>query len=81
MYTIITFPGGRPVDALLLSASPDRMRLVIRGRADTEEFHLIEGRWLSASGARVELAALIAHDLQAAARVQANACPCALAAC
>src|ERR1035437_8176405 len=50
MYTLIVFPGGRQVDALLLSASAERLRVVIPGRADTAEFPLIEGRWTSECG-------------------------------
>ena len=80
MYTVIVFPGGRQVDALLLSASPERLRMVIPGRADTAEFHLIEGRWTSESGVGVELGAIIAGDSQGAERVLANARPRALSA-
>jgi hypothetical protein len=80
MYTVIVFPGGRQVDALLLSASPERLRVVIPGRADTAEFQLIEGRWTSESGVPVELGALIAEDSVDAARVLANARPRALSA-
>ena len=80
MYTVIVFPGGRQVDALLLSASPERLRVVIPGRADTAEFQLIEGRWTSESGVPVELGALIAAYSVDAARVLANARPRALSA-
>ena len=61
MYTVIVLPGGRQVDALLLSASTDRLRVVIPGRADTAEFQLIEGRWTSESGGRVELGAILSR--------------------
>jgi hypothetical protein len=80
MYTVIVFPEGRQVDALLLSASPDRLRVVSPGRADTAEFQLIEGRWTSESGVPVELGALIAEDSVDATRVLANARPRALSA-
>jgi hypothetical protein len=60
MHTLLIYPGGRQVDALLLSASADRLRLVIPGRAETAELQRIEGRWVSESGAAVELGALIA---------------------
>jgi hypothetical protein len=75
MYTVMVFPGGRQVDALLLSASPDRLRVVIPGRADTAEFQLIEGRWTSESGGHVELGAILAEDSADAKRVLANARP------
>jgi hypothetical protein len=80
MYTVIVFPGGRQIDALLLSASADRLRVVIPGRADTAEFQLIEGRWTSESGGHVELGAIFAEDSADAKRVLANARPRALSA-
>jgi hypothetical protein len=80
MYIVIIVPGGRQVEALLLSASPERLRALIRGRADTAEFQLIEGQWISESGERVELGAILAEDSADAARVLANARPLALSA-
>jgi hypothetical protein len=74
------FPGGRQVDALLLSASRERLRVVIPGRADTLEFQLIEGRWTSESGGQVELGAILAGDMAAAQRVLSNARACTQAA-
>lgn len=73
MYTIIVLPGGRQVDALLLSASADRLRVVIPGRADTAELRLIEGRWTLESGGQVELGAIIAEHSADVNRVLANA--------
>jgi len=58
MYTVIIM-GGRQVEALLLSVSPDRLRVVIPGRADTAEFRRIDGQWASESGAQVELGAIL----------------------
>jgi hypothetical protein len=60
MYTLLIYPGGRQVEALLLWASKDRMRLVIPGRSETAELSQIDGRWLSESGAAVEVGALVA---------------------
>jgi hypothetical protein len=59
MYTLLIYPGGRQVDALLLAASKDRLRLVIPGRAETSELTNIDGRWYSESGAAVELAGMV----------------------
>lgn len=73
MYTVIVLPGGRQVDALLLSASADRLRVVIPGRADTAELRLIEGRWTLESGGQVELGAIIAEHSADVNRVLANA--------
>ena len=80
MHTVIVFPGGRQVDALLLAASAERLRVVIPGRRDTAEFQLIEGRWTSESGGHVELGAILALDSAVARRVLANAVGHALSA-
>lgn len=80
MYTMIIFPGGRQVDALLLAASADRLRVVMPGRADTAEFRLIEGRWTSERGGCVELGAILTEDSANAIRVLANSRPRALSA-
>jgi hypothetical protein len=73
MYTVIVYRGGRQVDALLLSASAERLRVVIPGRGDTAEFQLIEGRWTSEIGEQVELGAILAEDSADVKRVQGNA--------
>jgi hypothetical protein len=80
MYTVIVLPGGRQLDALLLSASPEMLRVVIPGRADTAEFQLIEGRWTSESGGHIELGAILAEDSADVQRVLVNARPRALSA-
>ena len=58
MFTVI-FVGGRQIEALLLSVSPDRLRAVIPGRADTAEFRMVDGQWTSESGTQVELGAIL----------------------
>ena len=80
MYTVIILPGGRQLDALLLSASRNRLRVVMPGRGDTAEFQLIEGRWTSESGERVELGAIFSEDSADVRRVLANARPRTLSA-
>jgi hypothetical protein len=80
MYIVMVLPGGRQVDALLLSASPERMRVLIRGQADTAEIQRIEGQWTSESGELVELGAILAADSADAVRVLANARPRVLSA-
>jgi len=74
MYTIIVLPGGRQLDALLLSAAPARLRVVIPGRSDTTELQRIEGKWTSENGIAVELGAIIAGDAADVTRVLANSC-------
>jgi hypothetical protein len=80
MYTVIVLPGGRQVDALLLLASTDRLRLIMPGRNDTAEFKLIKGQWTSESGGCVELGGLFCEDSADVQRVLANARPRALSA-
>ena len=50
------------MDALVLSASVDRLRLVIPGSAETAELQWIENRWMSESGAAVEVGGMIAVE-------------------
>jgi hypothetical protein len=73
MYTLMVLGGGRQVDALLLSASAERLRVVMPGRPDTSEFRLVEGRWISESGEHVEVGAILAADMADARRVLGNA--------
>ena len=73
MYTLMIFGGGRQVDALLLSASPERLRVVMPGRSDTAEFRLIEGQWTSERGEHVDVGAILAADITDARRVLGNA--------
>ena len=62
MHMILIYPGGRNVDALLLSATEDLLRVVTRGRGDAVEFKRIEGRWTSEKGVQIELGALVANE-------------------
>jgi hypothetical protein len=59
MHTVLMFSGGRRTDALLLSASPDRLRVAIPGRGDTVEYRMVEGNWVCERGARMEIGALM----------------------
>jgi hypothetical protein len=62
MFALLFLQGGRQVDALLLSASPDRLRVVVPGRGDVMEYRLVENHWQSESGARVEIGAMMSPD-------------------
>ena len=68
MYTVIVVEG-RQVEALLLSVQQDRLRVVIPGRADTAEFRMIEGQWVSESGGNVELGAILSAGAEDTALV------------
>ena len=73
MYTLMVLGGGRQIDALLLSASAERLRMVLPGRSDTSEFRLIEGQWTSESGEHVDVGAILATDIADARRVLGSA--------
>jgi hypothetical protein len=57
---MLIYPGGRQIDALLLSASADRLRLAIPGCSDAAELRAMDGNWFSESGVGVTVGALIA---------------------
>jgi hypothetical protein len=44
-------------EALLLRSVADRMRVMLRGRADAIEFRRIDGTWMNESGATIEIGA------------------------
>ncbi len=59
MLLTISYGDGRFVEAVLLAVSRERMRLAVRGRAETLEFRLVDGEWTSEQGDRIELESLI----------------------
>jgi hypothetical protein len=79
MYALLVLGGGRQVDALLLSASPQCLRVVIPGKADTLEFRMFEGKWVSETGGPMEVEAILAESAADAARVLGNSPAPALA--
>ena len=62
MHTVLILAGGRRVNALLLSASPDNLRVAIPGQGDLVDLYRVDGGWLSERGGRVQIAALIALE-------------------
>ena len=69
MYMILSYPTGRYTDAILLSATPARMRVVVKGQDDTLELCRIGTQWISDSGSPVEIESLLAGDTEVAARI------------
>lgn len=55
MHMILRYPSGRRVDGILLAASADRMRIVVRRVNETIELRLTEGQWISEGRDRVEM--------------------------
>jgi hypothetical protein len=59
MRMFIRYEGGIEVEALLLAAGRDRMRVVIPEERDTLDLTRLEGSWRTEGGQDVEIAALI----------------------
>jgi len=59
VHILLIYGGVRMEEALLLSSAADRMRVMLRGRADVIEFHRVEGTWMTESGATAEIAAVM----------------------
>ena len=62
MYTILRYANGRRVDGLILSASPDLIRVILRRQGDTAELRRVFGEWTGEDGSAVELESLVAGD-------------------
>jgi hypothetical protein len=58
----IHFEDGRRAEALVLAASRYRMRVVVEGSNNTEEWEKLDGVWCNESGERIEIEALVAID-------------------
>ena len=62
MYTILRCENGHLVDGLVLSASPDLIRLILRRQGDTSELRRVFGQWVAEDGSTVELESIMAGD-------------------
>jgi hypothetical protein len=62
MQLTLLYPGSRRIDAVVLAANHDRMRIVIPNRRDTVELRLTGNRWTSEEGESVEIEAVVACD-------------------
>ena len=51
MRMILRYDNGIRVEAVLLAANRQQMRVVIEDRKDTVEFTAVDGRWFSETGA------------------------------
>jgi hypothetical protein len=59
VHILLIYGEGRVEEALLLSSATDRMRVMLRGRADAIEFRRVEGTWMSESGSTVKIGAVM----------------------
>ena len=59
MYTIIQYRNGRRLEGMILSASRDSIRVVLRQQGDTAELRRVFGEWTAEDGSPVELETLV----------------------
>ena len=59
MLMAIRYQGGMRVEAVLLAANRERMRLAVASLGDTIELHKADGCWYTEAGDVIELEALI----------------------
>jgi hypothetical protein len=81
MHIILRYPTRRRVEAILLSATTDRMRVVVKNQNDTLELRLVGSQWLSDRGSTVEVESLMTDDPNAVAQIWQDARPRVSAAC
>ena len=62
MHLMLLYPGSRRIDAVVLAANQDRMRIVIPNRRDTVELRLAGSQWTSEEGESVDIEAVVACD-------------------
>jgi hypothetical protein len=60
MHLILRYTNGHRADALLLTMTPDTMRVVLHRRNDTVEYRRISDRWAGDDGSRVSIEAMLA---------------------
>ncbi len=60
MHMIVRYASGRRVEALLLGFTHDIMRIVVHRLNDSMELRLRDDHWLSESGKRLEIEAIVA---------------------
>ena len=62
MQLTLLYPGGRRIDAVVLAATQDRMRIAIPNRRDAVELRLTGDTLTSDEGESVEIEAVLACD-------------------
>lgn len=64
MYMILRYATGRRVEAVLLCATRERMKVIVRDQEDTLELNLIGTQWLSECGSPVEIESIVAGNTE-----------------
>src|SRR5579862_9433321 len=62
MRMLIQYQNGLRVEAVLLAANSERMRVAIESQCDTIELEKANGRWYPETGPAIEIEALIPID-------------------
>ena len=62
MYTLISFPAGVIVEAVVLATGPNRLRAVAAGIADAIELQCSGSQWLTEKGEPVEFEFLMSDS-------------------
>jgi hypothetical protein len=57
---VLYFPSGIRLTGVLLSVEQERMRIVLPDQTETMELRRVNRQWISDSGERVEIEAIIA---------------------
>jgi hypothetical protein len=66
VHLILRYPSGRLIDGILLAATVDRLRIVVKRLNETIELHMAQGKWVSERGERVEIEGWLADGTQRA---------------
>ena len=67
MYTLIEYPVGVIVEAVVLSMEGNRLRVAAAGFSDVLEFARVDLGWVAENGERVEIGYLQYSDREEAA--------------
>ena len=59
MLMTIRFQNGLRVEAVLLAANSQRMRVVVESQRDTVELNRVDACWFTEAGAEIDIEALI----------------------
>jgi RNA polymerase-binding transcription factor DksA len=60
MRMMIRYQNGLRVEAVLLAANSERMRVAIGSQCDTIELHRVDAGWCTQRGAAIDIEALMA---------------------
>ena len=75
MHVILRLTTRQYVEAILLSATADHLRVIVRNLADTLDLHRVGGQWVSDQGSPVEIESFMTDSPNAVARIWHEARP------